>query len=90
MTGRCPRSSGRVHRNRFDTASYTRSIQAACKAAKVPAWTAYQIRHLGIFEVAAEHGARAAQLFAGHKDLSTTSRYLSFDAKTLFNAVARR
>ena len=88
--GREPRRGQRPMRAHFDTQSYTRSIRYACKRAGVSPWTAYQIRHLGIYEVAAQHGARAAQLFAGHKDLTTTSKYLAFDAKTLFMAAKNR
>ncbi len=90
LQGLTPRTGKLRRRNHFDTASYTRSIRNACDRAKVPRWTGYQIRHLGIFEVAAKDGARAAQLFAGHKNLSMTSRYLAFDAATLFKAAAGR
>lgn len=84
------RGGTRAMRDHFDTQSYTRSIQYACRRAGITPWAAYRIRHLSIFEVAARDGARAAQLFAGHADLTTTSRYLAFDAATLFAAAAGR
>lgn len=84
------RPARRSKATHFTTQTYTKEIQRACRRAGVEVWTGYQVRHLGIFEVAAAKGARAAQLFAGHADLKTTSRYLDFDAKTLFAAAKGR
>jgi integrase len=55
--------------------SYRRAVVRACKAAGVPPWNPYQLRHARITEVRKAAGIEAAQAIGGHSNLSTTEIY---------------
>lgn len=64
-----PRRSARQIRDRYDTSSYNRAIERACKAADVPKWTTHQLRHAGYSIARRQVGVERALLLLG--DVST-------------------
>lgn len=56
----------RVPREHWETCSYTRTIDYACKRAGVPHWTANQLRHALATQVRREYGLAAAAAVLGH------------------------
>jgi integrase len=72
------KKAGRERRkvgNVYTRVSYRQAIVRACKAAGVPAWTPYQLRHARLSEVRQAAGIEAAQAIGGHANLSTTEVY---------------
>jgi integrase len=59
----------------YDHGSYRQSIQRAAKAAKVPKWNPYQLRHLAATVIRDALGVEAAQAALGHSQASMTEHY---------------
>ncbi len=73
-------------RERYDTASYRRSIQYAFKRAKrdgldIKYWFPHQLRHLLGTKVRAEHGVEGAQVTLGHTRADVTQIYAERNLK---------
>ena len=64
---------------KYTTASYNKTVAAACKKAGVPHWHVNQIRHLSATEVRKKHGLEVSQVLCGHKRASTTEIYAEVD-----------
>lgn len=71
----------RTKRTAFTSTDVRKDIAAACKAAGLPNWTPYQLRHAGITEARRTCGLEGAQAHAGHASAKMTEHYarLSFD-----------
>lgn len=64
----------------FSVNGYRLAIQRGIEKARkngvyIPKWTPYQIRHTAVTVTSYEHDRETAAMLAGHKSLSTTSRY---------------
>jgi integrase len=55
--------------------SYHKAIRVAAKAAGLPHWSPYQLRHLRITEITRDHGLETAAAMAGHGGLQVTQGY---------------
>jgi polyribonucleotide nucleotidyltransferase len=70
--------------------SLGKAVTYACRKAKVPNWTPYQLRHAAVTNWGKHGDPEAARILAGHSDLGTTRIYLVDDleraAKFLGNA----
>jgi integrase len=65
----------RLPGEKYDVHALTRSITRACEVAKVPRWTAYQLRHaVGTF-VGEKLRLEDVKSLLGHSNISTTQRY---------------
>ena len=62
-------------REQFNKNDLAKLLHRAIKAAGVPHWTPYQLRHRGLTVIRQEGGRDAAQAQAGHSDGSMTERY---------------
>lgn len=63
-------------REHWDTSSYTKTIQRACRRANVPLWSANQLRHTFATEVRRKYGLDACRAVLGHSDGGgVTDRY---------------
>ena len=63
----------------YDTASYRRAIEYACRRAGVPKWSPNQLRHLYATEIRAKYGLEAAQVMLGHSNANVTQIYAERD-----------
>jgi integrase len=79
----------RVVRDQYDTNSYRRAIERACKAAGVPTWSPNRLRHNAATTLRREHGLDAAQVILGHSELETTQVYAERDEQRAREIVAR-
>ena len=73
-------------KDRYDTASYRRSVQYAFKRAKregldIEYWFPHQLRHLLGTKVRAEHGVEGAQVTLGHTRADVTQVYAERNLK---------
>lgn len=68
--------------------SYRRAIERGCKAAKVPVWNPYQLRHNAATRFRKGYGLDAAQVLLGHSELSTTQIYSELDAAKAVQVMA--
>lgn len=84
VAGTIKKRKRRTSRAEFTTTDIRKDIRAACKAAGVPHWTPYQLRHAGIGEARQKFGAEGAQAHAGHATLRMVDHYaeVSFDKKS--------
>lgn len=55
--------------------TYRRAIARACKAARVPTFSPYALRHMAATTLRAEFGEEAAALILGHARIDTTQLY---------------
>ncbi|MGI9460216.1 MAG: tyrosine-type recombinase/integrase [Pirellulales bacterium] len=62
-------------REQFDKNDLAKMLHRAIKAAGVPHWTPYQLRHRGLTVIRQEGGRDAAQAQAGHSNGDMTERY---------------
>jgi integrase len=62
-----------------------KDVAAACRAAGVPNWTPYQLRHAGLSDVRRKMGLEAAQAHGGHATVKMTEHY----ARLTFEDAAR-
>jgi integrase len=71
----------RTKRTAFTSTDIRKDVARACKAAGVPHWTPYQLRHAGISDVRRKMGLEAAQAHGGHASVKMTEHYarLTFD-----------
>ncbi|MCC9645010.1 site-specific integrase [Rhodopirellula sp. JC740] len=70
------KSPKRLPRDRYDPQSYRQAIQRAQKAAGVPHWFPYQLRHLNATTIrAALGGTEEAQALLGHSTALMTAHY---------------
>ena len=73
----------------FTTSSYCKSINAACKRAKLDHWHPNQLRHSAATEIRRQFGLEAAQVILGHSGADITQVYAEKDASKAIE-VARR
>ena len=66
----------KILNSHYTETALRQAVGHACKAAGVPHWTPYQLRHMRLTNIAQEHGIDAAVAVAGHGDVSTTNIYL--------------
>jgi integrase len=77
-----PRSPGEC----FTHTSYRQAIQRAAKAAKVPKWHPYQLRHLAATVIREALGVEAAQAALGHSHPNMTQRYAELSLEKAIEA----
>ena len=63
----------------YSASAYRIAIRRAAKAAGVPCWTPYQLRHTAATEIRKRYGLEAAQILLQHKSLTTTQIYAEPD-----------
>lgn len=80
-----PRKRPGLH---YTTQSYTKAIRRACIAAKVPIWTANQLRHTAATNLRASHGLDVAGTILGHSRLEVTQIYAEKDYHTAMRIMA--
>lgn len=73
-------------REAFDVHSYRRAIERACKAAGVPTWHPYQLRHSAGTIVREALGPEAAQALLGHSNLRMTEHYAKVSERKAIEA----
>ena len=74
--------------DRYDHGSYRQAIQRAAKAAKVPKWNPYQLRHLAATTIREALGVEAAQAALGHSNASMTEHYAKLSLAKAIEAAA--
>ena len=67
--------SGRVLGDRYTAHALSRAITAATKKAKVPLWSAYQLRHLKGAELREKFSLEHVRAALGHSHASMTAHY---------------
>jgi integrase len=75
VSGTIKKRKRRTKRTAFTADDIRKDIAAACRAAGVPAWTTYQLRHAGITEARRTCGLDGAQALAGHASAKMTEHY---------------
>jgi len=89
---RLPKSGfvfGTRRRDCYSTKDYTRNLRRAAREAKVPEFTAHQIRHLALTTIANDPrgGHAAASAAANHSSRSMTDHYVHNDPRMAAEAV---
>ena len=75
VSGTIKKRKRRTKRAAFTADDIRKDIAAACRAAGIPAWTTYQLRHAGITEARRTCGLDGAQALAGHASAKMTEHY---------------
>jgi integrase len=70
----------------YDSGSYRQAIERAAKAAKVPHWTPYMVRHLVGTTVTEALQLESTKALLGHCDLATTQIYAKATTRTAIEA----
>ena len=65
----------------YSVSSLRCAIRRACKRARVPVWTAMQLRHTAATEAREAFGLDAAQARLGHRSADITQVYASVSQK---------
>lgn len=84
-SGTIKKRKRRSKRDAFTSDDVRKDVAAACRAASVPSWTPYQLRHAGISDVRRKMGLEAAQAHGGHATVKMTEHY----ARITFEDAAR-
>jgi integrase len=84
-SGTIAKRKRRTKRNAFTSTDIRKDIAAACRAAGLPTWTTYQLRHAGLSDVRRKMGLEAAQAHGGHATAKMTEHY----ARLTFQDAAR-
>ncbi|MFM7207821.1 MAG: tyrosine-type recombinase/integrase [Planctomycetaceae bacterium] len=81
VPGTIKRRKRRTKRTAFTADDIRKDIASACRAAGLPVWTTYQLRHAGITQARRTCGLDGAQALAGHASAKMTEHYsrLSFE-----------
>ena len=83
------RSPKRLPRDAYDTNSFRRAIERACKAAKTDAWAPNQLRHAAATRIRREEGLEAARVVLGHTSAETTEIYAERDQLRAIEVMAK-
>lgn len=81
-------SPKRAKRDRYDTASYRRAVQRACKKANVAVWSPNQLRHTAATRLRRKYGIEVARIVLGHSTLVTTLVYAEADVRKAMEVMA--
>ena len=65
----------RQPRESYDSSSYRRALQRACKKAGVQQWHPHQLRHNAATALREQFGIEAARLILGHRSAAVTEIY---------------
>ncbi|MGC1273797.1 MAG: site-specific integrase [Planctomycetaceae bacterium] len=65
--------------DRYTLAAYRRTIERACRAAKVEVWSPNRLRHSRATDLRRQYGIEAAQTVLGHAELAVTQVYAERD-----------
>lgn len=76
---RLARFTNKNAREKYDVQTYRKSINRACRRAKIQEWSPNRLRHNAGTRIRKEFGAEAAQIILGHAKLSTTEVYAERD-----------
>lgn len=72
-------SPRRTPGDHYDTHAYDHAITRACVRAKIPAWSANQLRHNAATRIRAAYGIEAARIILGHSSAVTSEIYAEID-----------
>ncbi|MHC4339606.1 MAG: tyrosine-type recombinase/integrase [Planctomycetota bacterium] len=88
---RRPRKADRRRpwREHYDSSTYRRAIQRACKKAVVPSWHPHQLRHNAATRLREEFGIEAARVVLGHRSAAVTEIYAELDRDTAARVMAQ-
>jgi integrase len=76
-------------RDTYDSASYRRAVDRACKAAGIASWSPNQLRHSAATRIRKELGLEVAQAVLGHRQLETTQVYAEINVARAVEAMER-
>jgi len=79
----------RQPRDCYDSATYRRAIQRACKTAGVPRWHPHQLRHNAATALREQFGIEAARVILGHRSAAVTEIYAEVNRSRAIEVIAQ-
>jgi len=69
----------KVLKDRYEVATYRRTIRRACEKAGIPVWSPNQLRHSRSTEIRKRYGLEASKACAGQREIGVTQHYAEQD-----------